>query len=71
MQNGKGDKIRPYKYKEYSTNFENIEWRTKGTYCEYCGVNLKYPFDKEKHLFNHGNNVTEWVCSVKRECNLN
>lgn len=31
-QAGKGDKRRPYDYREYCTNYENIEWRNGVAY---------------------------------------
>lgn len=35
-QAGKGDKRRPFNYKVFSENYENIEWRN-GTTCCNCG----------------------------------
>ena len=36
IQAGKGDKIRPFDSKTFSSNFEDIEWRD-GNACRNCG----------------------------------
>ena len=28
-------------YKEYSKNYEKIEWREKGSFCENCGIGFE------------------------------
>lgn len=71
MQNGKGDSPRNCFSKEFRENFDKIEWREKGTYCEYCSCDLGFPKDEEKHLEKQLNGVNMWVCSPGRECNFN
>lgn len=51
--NGKGDKSRIRDYKSFYNNYENIEWRKKGTYC----CNCNGPIDPQQvkrvpHIFN-------------------
>jgi hypothetical protein len=52
-QNGKGDKDRVKNYKQYIQNYEEIEFRNKGTYCEECGKTLQYDEGRKFHTDGH------------------
>ena len=66
-QAGKGDKRRPYDYREYCTNYENIEWRN-GTTCCNCGR-----FFSQEKLINCKNIYISYLDgSIEcKNCNFN
>ncbi len=70
MQNGKGSKNRISNIKKFKDNYENIEFRKLGTFCEECGATLKNPFNKRKHLSETEKGET-WVCNKNYDCNRN
>ncbi len=59
-----------YNTKRYRDNYEDIEWRTRGTYCENCGANLKEPFG-ERHKEWYRDGTFCWVCRPGEDCNFN
>ncbi len=73
MQNGKGSKWRKTDFKKYFHEFDKIEFREKGTYCEDCGRNLRKPFDKQHKLTGTDGKTIFWVCKANpyEECNYN
>jgi hypothetical protein len=52
---GKGDDSRITDYKSYFRNFDDIDWREKGTFCEDCG--------------NEGPKVKSGKCQGDCNCN--
>jgi len=63
---GKGDKPRNCFSKKFKNNYDLIEFRPKGSYCEECGLDLKFPNNKAKHWNGHS-----WVCNINKDCNFN
>ncbi len=54
--------------KQFCERFDEIEWRTKGTYCQECGRDFKYPFDP-KHIEVGLDGITIfWACVPGEEC---
>ena len=64
---GKGDKRRHYDYKEYCSNYENIEWRN-GTTCCNCGR-----FFSQEKLLNDKNTYISYPDGTVecKNCNFN
>jgi len=38
---GKGDKPRPINFKQYQSNYDEIDWRDKNKICDECGITLR------------------------------
>ncbi len=57
-------------YSIYSSNYEDIEWRERGSFCEICGIGFNIKFDpKRKFVDNFGN--ISYICNPNGECNYN
>lgn len=64
-QAGKGDDRRPYDYKKFSTNYDEIEWRD-GLSCCNCGV-----FYSREKMSKYPNSFISYADGTIecRECN--
>ena len=57
-------------YKEYSKNYEKIEWREKGSFCENCGIGFEIKNDLRRKVVDKNGNIS-YTCNPNGECNYN
>ena len=57
-------------YKKFSKNYEQIEWRGKGTYCEQCGMGFEIKNDSKRKFVDKNGNIS-YICNSDRDCNYN
>jgi len=59
-QNGKGDSRRKENLNQIIQNWDQIEWRDKGTYCINCGNSF---FPKQKRILNSDGTTECIICN--------
>lgn len=51
---------------QFKQNYESIEWRERGTFCEDCNQNFKNP---GQHHWDENRKM--WICNPNGNCNYN
>ena len=57
-------------YKKYSKNYEQIEWREKGSFCENCGISFEIKNDSRRKFIDKNGNIS-YICNSNGKCNYN
>lgn len=57
-------------YEKYSKNYEKIEWREKGTFCEQCGIGFETKNDLKRKFVDRNGNIS-YYCNPNGDCNYN
>ena len=57
-------------YKKYSKNYEQIEWREKGSFCEQCGIGFDIKNDPKRKYVDKNGSIS-YYCNPNGECNYN